>query len=53
MSSSNKKTKKLYAEERRKQNRLEQEKVIQDDVKNELAQYFQEKELFCTYKCAV
>ena len=44
MSSSNKKTKKLYAEERRKQNRLEQEKVIQDDVKNELAQYFQEKE---------
>lgn len=47
MSSSNKRTKKnrtLYAEERRKKNRLEQEKLLKADVAQELNLYFQEQE---------
>ncbi|MHA3116570.1 site-specific integrase [Acinetobacter sp. ANC 4635] len=45
MSSFNKKTKKLYAETRRKQNRLDQEQQLRADVEQELLQYFQEQEL--------
>jgi integrase len=47
MSSSNKRTKKnrpLYAEERRKQNRRDQEEQIKVDVEQELNLYFQEQE---------
>lgn len=45
MSSSNKRTKQarpLYAENRRKQIRLEKEKSPRSDVEKELIQYFQE-----------
>ena len=48
MSSSNKRTKQthpLYAEARRKQDRLDQEKLLRADVEQELIQYFQEQEL--------
>lgn len=48
MSSSNKRTKQarpLYAENRRKQIRLEKEKSPRSDVEKELIQYFQEIEL--------
>ncbi|GAA5012364.1 hypothetical protein GCM10023206_21130 [Acinetobacter puyangensis] len=43
MSSFNKKQQTLYAEERRKQNRLNQEKLIQTDVESELTQYLDEQ----------
>lgn len=46
MSSLNKRTKQtrtLYAEARRKQDRLDQEKQLRADVEQELIQYFQEK----------
>ena len=45
MSSSNKRTQKLYAEERRTQDRLNKEKELRADVEQELTQYFQEQEL--------
>lgn len=48
MSSSNKRTKlakSLYAEVRRKQDRLNQEKQLRADVEQELIQYFQEQDL--------
>ncbi|WP_410487659.1 tyrosine-type recombinase/integrase [Acinetobacter baumannii] len=44
MSSFNKQNQKLYAEERRKRNRLDQEKMLRADVENELSQYFHEQE---------
>lgn len=44
MSSSNKRTQKLYAEERRTQDRLNKEKELRADVEQELTQYFQEQE---------
>ncbi len=48
MSSLNKRTKQiqpLYAEERRKRDRLDQEKQLRADVEQELIQYFQEQDL--------
>ena len=48
MSSLNKHTKQtrtLYAEARRKQDRLDQEKQLRADVEQELIQYFQEQDL--------
>ena len=48
MSSLNKRTKQtrtLYAEARRKQDRLDQEKQLRADVEQELIQYFQEQDL--------
>ncbi|WP_151710929.1 tyrosine-type recombinase/integrase [Acinetobacter brisouii] len=48
MYSSNKRTKQthpLYAEARRKQDRLDQEKLLRANVEQELIQYFQEQEL--------
>jgi len=48
MSSLNKRTKQtrtLYAEVRRKQDRLDQEKQLRADVEQELIQYFQEQDL--------
>lgn len=45
MSSSNKQNQKLYAEERRTQDRLNKEKELRADVEQELTQYFQEQEL--------
>ena len=48
MSSLNKRTKQtrtLYAEARRKQDRLDQEEQLRVDVEQELIQYFQEQDL--------
>ena len=48
MSLSNKRTKQarpLYAEARRKQDRIDQEKQLRADVEQQLIQYFQEQEL--------
>lgn len=48
MSLSNKRTKQarpLYAEARRKQDRIDQEKQLRADVEEQLTQYFQEQEL--------
>ena len=48
MSSLNKRTKQtqtLYAEVRRKQDRLNQEKQLRADVEQELIQYFQEQDV--------
>lgn len=43
MSSRNNRSKKLYAETRRKQDRIDQEKQLQADAEQELIQYFQEQ----------